>query len=114
MRPIDLASAERYEWGEGCLGWNLLERDDLYVVQERIPSGRGETPHLHRRVRQLYYILRGQALVTVGGEQLLLGPGEAESIEAGIVHDIACSGAEPLEFLVISTAPPRADRVEFD
>ena len=34
---ISIENAEHYIWGEINDGWHLLKRDDMSVIQERVP-----------------------------------------------------------------------------
>jgi hypothetical protein len=37
VRVIDVHSGEQYQWGSGSVGWHLLNRADLGVIQQRVP-----------------------------------------------------------------------------
>jgi hypothetical protein len=54
---VSLENTEHYMWGEICDGWHLLKRDDLSVIQERVPAGVVEVMHYHQFARQFFYIL---------------------------------------------------------
>ncbi len=47
MTVKDIASAEHYCWGNGSEGWHLLQRDDLSIIEERVPPGDREQRHFH-------------------------------------------------------------------
>ena len=40
-------NAKHYIWGEVCESWHLLKRDDMSIIQERVPAGAGEVMHYH-------------------------------------------------------------------
>ena len=42
LKPVSTESAEHYRWGEACDGWQLLAREDLSVIEERMPPGTAE------------------------------------------------------------------------
>ena len=44
---VSIENAEHYVWGEVCDGWHLLKRDDMSVIQERVPAGGAEVMHYH-------------------------------------------------------------------
>lgn len=88
----------------------LLDRPGLNVIQERMPPRTTEVRHEHERTLQLYFVLEGEAMVEVGETSERLGVGDAVEIPFGTPHRIVNDADEPLEFLVISTGPPRADR----
>ena len=58
--PISIENAEHYVWGEICDGWRLLQRDDMSIIQERVPAGGAEVMHFHQFARQFFYVLEGQ------------------------------------------------------
>ena len=55
---ISNENAEHYIWGEVCEGWQLIKRDDMSVLQERVPAGAAEVMHYHNSARQFFYILK--------------------------------------------------------
>ena len=63
VRPsavINKSLAAHNSWGDGCDSCVLLtEQDGLHVVEERMPPGKAEVRHLHRNVRQLYFVSAG-------------------------------------------------------
>jgi mannose-6-phosphate isomerase-like protein (cupin superfamily) len=108
---ISKETAERSISREGCEGWTLVSTSKLHVLQERMPAGTAEQRHLHDHVQQFYFVLKGTASVELGSTVERLRAGEGVEIAAGVPHQIRNeSAAEPLEFLVISTGPPRDDR----
>jgi mannose-6-phosphate isomerase-like protein (cupin superfamily) len=83
-------------------------------MQERMPPGTAETRHLHGSVHQLYYVLDGLATVRFDDRDERLGPGDAVDVPPCTPHQLRNDAGAPLEFLVISTAAPRKDRVDLD
>ena len=104
--------AEHYVWGNGCDGWHLVKESGLSVMEERMPPGTAEIRHYHRRARQFFYVLSGQAAMEVGGETFTLARGCGMEVAPGVPHQIRNESGEPLEFLVISQPPSHGDRVE--
>jgi len=101
-----------YTWGTGCRAWPLVETDTLSVKEEEMPPGTAETPHLHRRSRQFFYILEGTAFFETKEETAEVRAGEGMEIAPGMRHRIQNRSAETLRFLVISEPPASADRIE--
>jgi mannose-6-phosphate isomerase-like protein (cupin superfamily) len=54
---------------------------------------------------QIVYVIEGEALITVGGEQRRTGPGSLVTIPAGAPHHVRNPGRIPLFFLTVY-APP--------
>lgn len=44
-QKVDTTTARHYGWGMASDGWHLLDREDLSVIQERVPPG---SPHQFR------------------------------------------------------------------
>jgi mannose-6-phosphate isomerase-like protein (cupin superfamily) len=110
-RIIDVTSGERYQWGAGSEGWHLLNRPELSVIQERVPSGDRERRHFHSRARQFFYILEGQAVLAVNGARFELRAGQALEIPPGAQHQFVNESAEPVTFLVVSSPHSHGDRI---
>lgn len=55
----------------------------------------------HRRRAEHWFVLEGEALVTLETAELRLGPGESVDIPRGAAHRIASVGAEPLVFIEV-------------
>jgi mannose-6-phosphate isomerase-like protein (cupin superfamily) len=110
MKPISLDDAEHYTWGEGCDGWHLLKRDDLSIIQERVPPGKFEVKHLHHQARQFFYILSGEATMVAGRERVTLKTGQGIEIPPGAAHQFSNDSDAEVNFLVVSCPPSHGDR----
>ena len=69
------------------------------LAEARLPVGGATMPHHHVKTEEIYYILRGQGSMCVGGETREVGPGDAIAIPPGASHGIANTGGEVLKFL---------------
>lgn len=49
-------NAEHYFRGEGCEGWHLLKAPGLSVIQERVPTGKHQVRHYHRKSPQFFFV----------------------------------------------------------
>jgi len=47
------------------------------LAEELLPPGRAVTPHHHRELEEIYYILSGSGLMTVGHESVRVRIGDA-------------------------------------
>ena len=110
---INKSIAPRNVW-DGGESWTLSDQPHLHVQQERMPPGRAERRHLHGAVEQLYYVLAGVATVRFDDHDETLRPGDAVRVPAAAPHQVRNDSAAALEFLVISSAPPRGDRVDLE
>lgn len=107
-------NAEHYVWGNGCDGWRLLDRQDLSVIEERVPPGASEVRHVHQAARQVFYVLSGHLTIDRAGEQLTLATGDSLEMPPTIPHLVRNDGAVVAVFLVISAPTTRGDRTNLD
>jgi mannose-6-phosphate isomerase-like protein (cupin superfamily) len=110
MKIISTTNAEHYNWGETCDGWHLLKRDDLSVIQERVPPGKFEVKHLHRRARQFFYILSGEATMVLDNERITLKANQGIEIPPNSIHQFRNDSTDDVVFLVISSPKSHGDR----
>jgi mannose-6-phosphate isomerase-like protein (cupin superfamily) len=106
------ANAEHYTWGSGCDGWYLVKRDELTIIEERMPTGTSETMHRHTRSRQFFYVLAGEARMEHDGHVIVLRAGEGLEVPPGVNHRISNAAAQPLRVMVTSQPPSHDDRIE--
>jgi mannose-6-phosphate isomerase-like protein (cupin superfamily) len=75
------------------------------LAEATLPAGARTERHRHRRTEELYYVLRGRGVMTVGPESRAVGPGDGILIPAGAPHTIRNAGRGALVFLCCC-APP--------
>lgn len=113
-QPISTATAEHYTWGPNCDAWFFLKRDDIHIIQERMPPGAAEVMHYHRKSRQLFYVLSGELTMKLESATIQLPASQAISIEPNTPHLALNDSHTPVEFLVISCPPSHTDRINID
>jgi mannose-6-phosphate isomerase-like protein (cupin superfamily) len=69
------------------------------LAEARLAVGCATVPHHHAVTEEIYYILSGTALMTLGDETRPVGPGDAIAIEPGMRHTIRNTGLSELVFL---------------
>ncbi|MFT3734411.1 MAG: cupin domain-containing protein [Rhodocyclaceae bacterium] len=104
------SNAEHYIWGEACDGWHLLKSAELSVIEERVPPGCSETRHRHAAARQCFYVLSGEAVIELEGQEFLLKTGESLEVPSGAAHQFFNRGVQDVRFLVVSQPAARGDR----
>jgi mannose-6-phosphate isomerase-like protein (cupin superfamily) len=108
---VSIDNAEHYVWGDVCDGWRLLQREDMSVIQERVPAGGAEVMHYHTQARQLFYILEGQGIMVFEDKTVVLEKGQAIEIAPLVKHQFKNQSGADVHFLVISVPSTRGDRV---
>jgi mannose-6-phosphate isomerase-like protein (cupin superfamily) len=109
------ANAEHYTWGDKCDGWFLAKSAELAVIHERMPPDSAEVLHRHNRARQFFFVLRGEAAMTVDKDTFRVMSGEGIEIDPGVAHRIRnVSHTSDLEFLAVSQPPSHGDRFNLE
>lgn len=109
---VSRENAEHYRWGVDCDGWHLVKHNQLSVIEEFMPPGSAEIRHYHERAQQFFYILTGEVLMEIDGENVLIPAGSGVRILPGSRHQIRNPSSSPVRFLVISQPSIRDDRIE--
>ncbi len=73
----------------------------------RLSPGKTVNPHVHHKTTQVYFVIEGDAMATIAGENKKLGPMESLRIPIGIPH--ALSTESTTVVLIISIPPLRLD-----
>jgi mannose-6-phosphate isomerase-like protein (cupin superfamily) len=107
---ISVDSAEHYVWGQNCDGWHLVKRDDMSVIQERVPVGGAEVMHYHERARQFLYILEGEGTMSFEDHEVILQKGQGLEIPPRMKHQFKNQSHADVHFLVTSVPTTRGDR----
>ncbi len=109
----NINNSEHYQWGGGrCDGWRLVDGEEVSLIQERVPPGASETRHVHRQAAQIFFILDGEAVMELEGEEHALHAGDSLLIPPGKPHQFMNRSAAEVHFLVFSSPPSRTDRIE--
>src|SRR5512140_2591925 len=106
---ISIQNAEHYQWGEVSDGWHLLKRDEMSIIQERVPAGRAEVMHYHTKARQYFYILDGEGTMVFEDHQVRLNRGEGIEIPPQVKHQFKNESKADANFLVFSVPATRGD-----
>lgn len=80
------------------MNWAVRSASALALVS---PPGGSIGYHPHLGEEEIYYILRGEAIVNDNGDVCKLGPGDAVLTGGGASHSIENSGKENLEFIAV-------------
>jgi mannose-6-phosphate isomerase-like protein (cupin superfamily) len=108
---ISIENAEHYIWGEMCDGWHLLKRDEMSVIQERVPAGAAEVMHYHNLARQFFYILEGEGTMVFEDHEVKMTMGQGLEIPPQMKHQFMNQSDTDVHFLVVSIPNTRGDRV---
>ena len=71
------------------------------------------SPHIHS-YEEGFYVLTGQAVVSINEQTYLLGPGDYGAIKVGTVHAWRCAGPAPVRWLQMAAPQPKPHGKERD
>ena len=71
------------------------------LAEETLPPGCAVTPHHHREIEEIYYVVSGRGLMTVGNETREIAAGDAIYIPRGQRHTLENTGEEPVRILLV-------------
>ncbi|KAF9890626.1 hypothetical protein FE257_005757 [Aspergillus nanangensis] len=75
------------------------------------PARTGQLCQHNHAQAEIYYILKGRGIVTLGGVSYKVEPGSAVFIPGSMEHSVATCGDEPLEWLYIFPSDSFSDVV---
>jgi mannose-6-phosphate isomerase-like protein (cupin superfamily) len=78
---------------------------NVSVAEAVIQPGQSTRRHSHRLSDEVYYILGGKGVVTLGANPYAVEAGSCLLLPAGVVHFARCDGPEALRILCLC-APP--------
>jgi len=70
------------------------------LAEEVLPPGCAVTPHYHREIEEIYYIVSGRGLMTVANETREVEAGDAVYVPRGQLHTLQNTGVQPITLLV--------------
>ena len=115
MHPVSTSTNKAYQWGDGAIGWSLVETKGLLVIEETLAPGCGEKRKYHNQAEQCFYMLSGCAVMQVSNDQNVeINAGMALHIPPETCHAIVKQISEEIRFLVISAPSSHSDRHEVE
>jgi quercetin dioxygenase-like cupin family protein len=83
----------------------------LALLTLRMPPGAGAPPHRHNRETETLLVREGELTVELGGEERLLGPGEAAFLPQGSLHGFRSDGGAVVDVIAVPAGLERFFRV---
>ena len=106
MLVVNRAEAKILHTPHGSEIRPLIDRTTAPITQcslaeETLPPGHSVTPHHHEVLEEVYYILSGNGVMTIGAEQRAVSAGDAIYIPTQHRHTLTNTGTEPLRLLLV-------------
>lgn len=84
------------------------------LAEATLPAGGRTERHHHAVSEEMYYLLQGEALMEIDGEEKRVTAGDAILIPVGTRHQITNTGDGDLTFLCTCSPPWAAEDTYFD
>jgi len=107
MRVTNSEDAPALSRGDGLVS-RLLHSEhevpdtDLTITRVTVDPGSSQVCHSHEP-EQVYVILAGEGLMSVGDDQQTVGAGDLVHIPSNTEHGVENTGDQPLEYLSAAT-----------
>lgn len=85
---------------------NLFETPRMFCDIYCLEPGQEQKPHAHDGADKVYFVLEGQATISVGAERATLGPGAAVLAPSGEEHGVRNASSERVVLLVTMAPNP--------
>jgi mannose-6-phosphate isomerase-like protein (cupin superfamily) len=116
-RHTHFADAPPYVTRDGSLIRELMHPShhacrSQSLAEATVAPGAATALHRHRATEELYHIVAGSGLMTLGDEQFEVRSGDTVCIAPGTAHCIANTGSRPLRLLCCCAPAYRHDDTE--
>jgi mannose-6-phosphate isomerase-like protein (cupin superfamily) len=71
------------------------------LAEETLPPGCAVTPHHHREIEEIYYLVSGTGVMTVGDEMREVSAGDAVFVPRDHRHALRNTGSEPIKLILV-------------
>lgn len=71
------------------------------LAEETLPAGKTVSPHHHEVLEEIYYILSGNGVMTIGDESREVGTGDAIYIPKNNRHTLTNTSDEDMKLLLV-------------
>ena len=96
----EMMETDHRPWGYYTV---LSDEPDHKVKRICVFPGKRLSLQRHRRRAEHWYLVRGEAIVTIEDRELALRPGEAVDIPCGAAHRLRNTGEEETAFIEVQT-----------
>lgn len=87
---------------------NLFKTPRMFCDVYCLEPGQEQRPHAHDGADKIYYVIEGEGVFAIGGEENPLGVGMAVLAPAGIDHGVRNASGARLRLLVFMAPNPNA------
>lgn len=110
----NMENLQAKEWAHGCFAWEYFSSRELSVKLEKMAPGSKSEPHVHKRSKQVFFIIKGEAHFSLDAEEYTLKPFDGINVLPTQKHWIANASDGELLFLLVSSPRTEEDAPERD
>jgi mannose-6-phosphate isomerase-like protein (cupin superfamily) len=70
-----------------------------------LDPGKSSTPHLHKEMEEIYYIIEGEGVIEIDGQTNIVKSGHAILLPIGSKHMITNTGQKVMKFISVDSPP---------
>jgi quercetin dioxygenase-like cupin family protein len=108
-----IIDATTIEWGEHPRVSSIYVKKLLTAEENplasvnlvKVPEGGVIGHHMHVDQVETVYVLKGQCVLTIGGNAMPFRAGQIVALPAGVEHELRNVGSEPVELITFFTPP---------
>lgn len=71
------------------------------IWEATVPPGGGPPPHVHSREEEGFYVIEGEVMIHVDGQQVVAGPGSFVNMPVGSTHWFRNETERPAKMLIL-------------
>ncbi|MBM3472530.1 MAG: cupin domain-containing protein [Armatimonadetes bacterium] len=86
---------------------------NVSVAEAVVQPGQSTRRHVHRESDEVYFVLSGEGVVTLGAKSYAVEPGSCLFLPAGEAHSACCDGPEALKILCLCAPPYTHEQTTF-
>jgi mannose-6-phosphate isomerase-like protein (cupin superfamily) len=106
LRPVNGTQYRR------VIGPTVFAGPWAYTDHMVVPPGGAAAQQIHRGVAEVYYVMSGNGLITVGSETAPIVEGDAVPVQLNEAHSLQNNGTGPLELLIVGVSRERNKEVQ--
>lgn len=115
VSPEDVET-QRFDWG--TLKWmstpDVTDADRFSAGVVQLEPKKGHERHNHPESEEILYVISGEGIQTVEGEEERITPGDMVHVPVGVYHSTVNATWEPLRMLAIYAPPGPEDLLRED
>ena len=98
---FDFVACSAFKGGDGAFEVKTAGDKDNKIMYGRLRNGCSIGMHRHEGTAEIIYVVSGEGVMSVEGEEEILRPGDVHYCPEGSAHSFRNDREEPLEFFAV-------------